>query len=309
LGYTHYHHQHRTFTVAEWATICVDVAAILKDVEHVQGVALADGEGAAGTRPTINKSHILFNGIGDDAHEGFYLSRARPKKEDHQKPEQRGWSFTKTACKPYDLAVTAVLAYLSSVPVSDQPDQVNPLTVSTDGDGHDWLAGVALAQRVIARAANIIDIPLDIRKSDRWVYAPELSVPVSSMASAFSVDACVDGAVYVTNTSDERQSYRFPTKDEAVAYFDRIIEPSILVKSSWAKSPYGNQEGGKPILRASGSFDSNRTAKLAALFDQSCRDLIARAVKEARAIPPPAFVRPNSMPSTAKETGKGFMLA
>ena len=38
MGYTHYWTQTRDFTRAEWVQIREDMEALLKDVEHVQGI-------------------------------------------------------------------------------------------------------------------------------------------------------------------------------------------------------------------------------------------------------------------------------
>ena len=57
------------YSKAEWTQICEDVTAILNDVQHVQGIPLGDGMGDAGTAPIINADTIMFNGIGEDAHE------------------------------------------------------------------------------------------------------------------------------------------------------------------------------------------------------------------------------------------------
>ena len=78
-----------------------------KDVQHVQGIPLANGNGDLGTSPEVTDQKIWFNGAGDDSHETFCLNRVRPPKEEWQ--NQRGGDFCKPARKPYDLAVTAAL--------------------------------------------------------------------------------------------------------------------------------------------------------------------------------------------------------
>jgi hypothetical protein len=82
MGYTHYWTQTRDFTRDEWVQIREDFEALLKDVQHVQGIPLANGEGEPGTSPEILDKRIFFNGAGDDAHETFCLYRVRPPKEE-----------------------------------------------------------------------------------------------------------------------------------------------------------------------------------------------------------------------------------
>jgi len=71
MGYTHYWTQTRDFTRDEWAQIRVDIEALLKDVQHVQGIPLGNGAGDPGTSPEITDSKIWFNGVGGDSHETF----------------------------------------------------------------------------------------------------------------------------------------------------------------------------------------------------------------------------------------------
>ena len=94
MGYTHYWTQTKDFTREEWVQIREDMEALLKDVEHVQGIPLANGMGEPGTSPEISDDKIWFNGVGDDSHETFCLNRKPPPKEPHH--SRRGWDFCKT---------------------------------------------------------------------------------------------------------------------------------------------------------------------------------------------------------------------
>lgn len=69
---------------------------------------------------------IDINGVGDDAHENLVL---------HPDP---GWSFCKTAAKPYDVVVVAVLCALATI-------AKDFVVVTSDGDRDDWLEGQKLA--------------------------------------------------------------------------------------------------------------------------------------------------------------------
>jgi hypothetical protein len=181
MGYTHYWDQSRDFTREEWSQIREDFEALLKDIQHVQGIPLANGRGEPGTSPEITDDQVWFNGVGDDGHETFASYRKRPPKEPWQ--STRGNDFCKTARKPYDLAVTAALCYLCTVP------DPAAFTASSDGYGRDWLEGLAEARRALPRCANILDIPMNILRSDRWC-GPWVSCYESS---GFDVKFCVDG--------------------------------------------------------------------------------------------------------------------
>lgn len=172
MGYTHYWNQRRHFTKPEWATITTDIAAILKYAQHDGGIALANGAGDPKTSPNINSAFIMFNGLGDDSHETFYIER-RIRKPDYVGRE-RGFDFCKTARKPYDPVVVACLCYLSTITRADDPITGNPIIgteayeISSDGRGADFLSGLDLARKAIPAKANHLDLPMDIMKKDRW---------------------------------------------------------------------------------------------------------------------------------------------
>ena len=45
MGYTHYWNQSRDFTREDWTQIREDMEALMRDVQHVQGIPLASGTG------------------------------------------------------------------------------------------------------------------------------------------------------------------------------------------------------------------------------------------------------------------------
>jgi hypothetical protein len=288
MGYTHYWTQTRDFTRDEWVQVREDFEALLKDVQHVQGIPLANGEGALGTSPEISDKRIFFNGAGDDAHETFCLYRVQPPKE--ARYERRGWDFCKTARKPYDLAVTAALCYLASVtdPISH--------SVSSDGNGRDFLDGLAEARRALPRYANILDIPMGILRSDRWCM-PRVSCYESS---GFDVQFCVDGKGYVEHIKTG-EWYCFRTHLALAQFLDKTKEVKfprrLKVHLGYATDDVGNVEPN--IWNSYGSFDAARhkriaTAQafaLAPLFDSRYTPDTANHRQT-----PPAYVRPGDMP-------------
>jgi len=295
MGYTHYWTQPLRYSKAEWTQICEDIGAILKDAQHVQGIPLGNGMGDPGTAPIIDGDTILFNGIGEDSHEAVHLQRAVPPltEEDKRWNKRRGWDFCKTARKPYDVAVTAVLAYLASL-------EVKSCSVSSDGNGVEWLEGVALARRCVPRLANQIDIPLPIMKDDRWDWRHRPCGHVT--AKHYSVEACIDGAAYAFDVRDESRCYRFPTAQMAKEYFATFREKPCKVKYS---TPWGgdriNWEGSGPLFDASGSFDKARHARIEREQTRVLKALIDCAEAEGRNIRPPLFARPNEMPGVPRE--------
>jgi hypothetical protein len=83
-------------------------------------IPIGDGMGDGGS-PTFNHDEICFNGVGDDSHETFRISRDhsylnKEQTDNWSKHVQDTWKkdaeifdFTKTNRKPYDLLVTAVM--------------------------------------------------------------------------------------------------------------------------------------------------------------------------------------------------------
>jgi hypothetical protein len=131
MGYTHYHPQNRDYTTEEWASLTEAARAIIA----TSAVPLAREYDEPGTPPEIDGDRIMLNGIGDDGHETFILRRIRSGE----------FEFTKTAAKPYDEVVTAILATSHTL----APDA---LRISSDGNAADWDDGVALARRAMGKA-------------------------------------------------------------------------------------------------------------------------------------------------------------
>lgn len=133
MGYTHYFSSKRTLTENEWAELMNAAVVIGQAAEKMQVryggkdylVELANGHGDAASKPVIGEGVIEFNGVGPDLdHETFCIA---------QEPFSE---FCKTARKPYDIVVVAILAYAAAK---------YGFEVGSDGDVLDWGAGTALA--------------------------------------------------------------------------------------------------------------------------------------------------------------------
>jgi hypothetical protein len=286
MGYTHYWTQTRDFTREEWSPIREDMEALLKDVQHVQGIPLANGEGDPGTSPEITDKRIWFNGAGDDSHETFCLNRVRPPKESWQ--DRRGGDFCKTARKPYDLVVTAALCYLATVP------DPGSHSVSSDGSGKDFLDGLAEARRALPCYANILDIPMGILQRDRWC-GPWVSCYESS---GFDVKFCVDGKGYVAHLKSG-DWHCFETHLALAQFLDNTKEVEFPRRLKVRWRGYVDDVGSiEPnIWNAYGSFDAARHKRIAKAQAFALAPLFEAGTRVTQ--PPPLFVRPGEMPEPA----------
>ena len=135
IGYSHYIADRKTFTDSDWKQL-TNAAKILVSNAQLFG---SDGTG----KPIIDESDIMFNGdkSKDEDHETFHLSKCKSD-----------WDCCKTAQKPYDDQVTAILCIASFL----APDA---LKVTSDGDKSDWQEGLRLAQTIYPEAT----IPKGIR--------------------------------------------------------------------------------------------------------------------------------------------------
>lgn len=124
MGYTVSWTFNRSFTNLEWQQITDATRSMFNRLKQVKG---CHGQG----RPLIDKTEIIFNGdiLKGEAHETFMLSRY-----------DSGHQFCKTARKPYDRYVKAVLVLANLY----APDV---LEVTCDGDDEEgcWDEGVRIA--------------------------------------------------------------------------------------------------------------------------------------------------------------------
>jgi len=135
MGYTHYWKSNTGETQKlpseEWGEFAYDVNRIFNDEETL---SLIQKEFDCDLPPLVsdnNGGYICFNGIGDGGHETFLFSR-----------ETEEFQFCKTAFKPYDLIVTAVL----SLAYSYFGDYIK---ITSDGGPGDWNEGVDHASRIL----------------------------------------------------------------------------------------------------------------------------------------------------------------
>ena len=129
MGYTHYWYRKvgEDHNQKEWNTFGVQALRIVNKSE----IPLGDWDGE--NRPIFNFDRIELNGIGEDGHEPLILHREVPEQPSYRADEPDYFEFCKTACKPYDLVVTAILLlYKHYFPT---------VKVSSDGDVENWKDG------------------------------------------------------------------------------------------------------------------------------------------------------------------------
>jgi hypothetical protein len=145
MGYTHYWNQTKSLTMPQWIVVHKDICSIIKEAGR-QGIKLeADGYGAPrGKAPYRGADFIAFNGAGHESHETFSVCPIKDDDGNH------GW-FCKTARKPYDTAVTAILIYLESI--------AGMIKADSDGYRDDWNQGLDLARRAIPMHRGELAIP------------------------------------------------------------------------------------------------------------------------------------------------------
>lgn len=117
MGYTHYYQFHSVPTEKAFMRFSAGVLQLVKASNaKILGETLDDS--------------FTFNGVGEEAHEDFSISRT-----------DLHWGFCKTAGKPYDEVVTASLILARYL--------FDDFSLSSDGSWDEWQDGRDLFKRVI----------------------------------------------------------------------------------------------------------------------------------------------------------------
>ena len=278
MVYTHYWTQTRAFTAEEWTETTEAIREIVSYTENMLAAPLGNGTGDPGTRPVFGAGEILFNGVGADSYETFAFSRKVLKGAVGDGTCYDSHGFCKTARKPYDVAVTATLCYLASV--------TGTHSVSSDGRGVDFVAGLNAARQAVPAKANMLDIPIDIMREDRWT-GPWVR---TGEKCHYHARFCVDGFGYVSHR--DKTWYRFPSHQALAEFLDRNKRATFKTGSRTSLGIYGREE--PDIWKASGSFDAARHARIAKAQTKVLKTLFP--VGAAHAHNPPAYIRPGEMP-------------
>ena len=143
MGYTHYWRQLRDFTDTEWQEL----------MRLTKLITASSGRDIILSEFNINNEEIRFNGYGEEGHETFLITKKKRAKADYEEQEaydrQGDFEFCKTAHKPYDKYVVAVLCALYNMagqkewPLGDG----KIMSISSDGNTEDWTEGLFHAVR------------------------------------------------------------------------------------------------------------------------------------------------------------------
>ena len=140
MGYTHYWDRKSKLNSDKFEKFTEQVSHILSliDKEGSIGgvwyegkeVKIANWKGEKDTEACINTASVSFNGEGDNSHESFSIDNSSDD-------VMNGFSFCKTARKPYDIAVTACL-------IAFKKCFEYAVKISSDGDYKEWECGLKL---------------------------------------------------------------------------------------------------------------------------------------------------------------------
>ena len=138
MGYTHYFGHGKT-SAKKWNAIVEDCKKLqaADDTTIVNNKYVKAGAGwkTVIEAPKFNTRQIRFNGIGEDGHEDFILLKSGVEIQPYEKrtstqPISFGFTFCKTARKPYDTLVCACLLVYKY-------HSEDTMSLSSDGD-EEW---------------------------------------------------------------------------------------------------------------------------------------------------------------------------
>jgi hypothetical protein len=153
MGYTHYVKRpvKNAGSAYFYGKLALD-AKKLCDYANANGIRIRNGEGLG--EPEFTEFDFSINGdaegFTDDgrdlAHETLYWAGI-PTLSNHRKGESEHFDFCKTAMKPYDAVVTAILIRAKVIYGSC-------VSISSDGDWQEWQAGRDLYETVFGETAE-----------------------------------------------------------------------------------------------------------------------------------------------------------
>jgi hypothetical protein len=147
MGYTHYNYRPRknAGSAYMYGKLALDAKAICEHAQSI-GIKLGDWSGENGTSPQFTEGEFSFNGIDDMSHETFTW-KALPTQVEWRKDEPEIFDFCKTAMKPYDAVVTAILIRAKEIYGSC-------VSISSDGNWSEWQDGRELYEAVFGEIAE-----------------------------------------------------------------------------------------------------------------------------------------------------------
>jgi hypothetical protein len=129
MGYTHYWYRPEELDGNIYPSFVADALQLAEEWDRNQGNGhLAGPAGEEGTDPEFSRTTVSFNGLEDDSHESFIIPQMFPK-DGYRSTDEAGrlFDFCKTARKPYDALVCAVL-------IAFKHHFGDTVVISSDGD-------------------------------------------------------------------------------------------------------------------------------------------------------------------------------
>ena len=153
MGYTHYTYRPRKNAGSAYmfGKLALDAKTIC-DYANANGIRIRNGNGEGEPEFTefyfsINGDASAFSSEGRDlAHETFYWAGI-PTQSEWRKDEPDFFEFCKTAYKPYDAVVTAILIRAKSIYGSC-------VSISSDGEWSEWQAGRDMYEAIFGEVAE-----------------------------------------------------------------------------------------------------------------------------------------------------------
>lgn len=106
MGFTNYWTRpNKPVPAKAWDAFIADVRKIFK--EHADIIARESD--LPDRAPVADDTEVRFNGIGDEGHDTFHLTRDF-EPQDWRKPEDGQFAFCKTNRRPYNEVVTSILS-------------------------------------------------------------------------------------------------------------------------------------------------------------------------------------------------------
>ena len=161
MGYTHYWYKVRELSHDDFDSFVRDFNKVLPNFR-----SLLDQSGDCPLE--ISKDFVYFNGIEEQAHETFHFERVIEKRDfeqfENNETKTHLFDFTKTAQKPYDIAVCSALIIAKKHFGSD-------IHISSDGDNDEWTESKALCQKILGygNSLNMGNYSKDLEASGEFV--------------------------------------------------------------------------------------------------------------------------------------------
>lgn len=131
MGYTHYWYRPKGHEDREaFRQLGTDALAIMRTAS-VLGIEVAGWDGTG--EPEFTELSFAFNGVGEYSHETFRWD-SLPTLNKWDDPDGSVFACTKTAHKPYDAVVTAILVRAKLI-------YEDAVRISSDGEWNEWIAG------------------------------------------------------------------------------------------------------------------------------------------------------------------------